>query len=121
VVGALANQGFILRDGSYEEQDQRGTYQILLTHIDGSEVAVHISPIEGEIGVNQIDLETSHPELRSENEMRQRAREVAMSLETYGLVIGSKNSQKQSSYYESDRFAGSSHQILEKRAAYGRN
>jgi hypothetical protein len=121
VVQALENQGFILTAGCYEEKDQRGAYQVLLKHIDGSEVSVQVSQIDGEVGTSIVDLETLQSETRSENEMRQRAREVAASLVHYGLQVGKPNSIGQITYQSKAEPSDLKNQVSERRVAYGRN
>ena len=121
VVQALEEQGFMLSAGCYEAKDQRGAYQVLLKHIDGSEVAVQVSELDGEIGSSLVDLETQNPELRSEHEMRQRAREVASSLANYGLQVGRSRISQLDHYRLPSDHMESSHQVNEKRVQYGRN
>jgi hypothetical protein len=121
VVQALEQQGFILTNGYYEEKDQRGAYQVLLKHIDGSEVAVQVSELDGEIGSNLIDLQTQNPELRSEHELRQRAREVASSLASYGLQVGKTKPLDLSTYHLPIEAPENSYQVSEKQVKYGRN
>lgn len=121
VVKALENQGFILSDGRYEDHDQRSAYQVDLKHIDGSEVTVHVSPIDGEIGRNVIDLETKQPELRTENELKQRAREVAASLANYGLQVGANQTTDKVNYFKINKSIHQQNNIHERRVTYGRN
>jgi hypothetical protein len=121
VVKALENQGFVLSNGHYEDHDQRSAYQVDLKHIDGSEVTVHVSPIDGEIGRNVIDLETKQPELRTENELKQRAREVAVSLAQYGLQVGNNKHNDKRSYLKITKPSANRKNIKERRVIYGRN
>lgn len=88
VIHALMEQGFILSGGRYCNSDQRGSYQALLRHIDGSEVVILVSELTGEVGSSQIDLETINASRYSEHELKQRAKEMAISLSNYGLHIG---------------------------------
>jgi hypothetical protein len=93
VVQALAEQGFLLSSGSYDNRDQRCFYQVHMKHIDGSVVLVEVKEIDGEVGASQLDMENLDAKIRSEHELRQRAKEVAISLGNYGLQVG-RNLQK---------------------------
>ena len=119
VVQALEDQGFALSGGSYAGSDQRGAYQALLKHLDGSEVVVQVSEVEGEIGTSQVDLETLDAEQRTKHELRQRAREVAASLSTYGLQVGRAPSPL--SQPETPSPSGRGLGVRERRVSYGRN
>jgi len=124
VVKALLEQGFKIVVGNYTGRDQRGSYQALLRHIDGSEVVIQVSELDGEIGQNQIDIETQNAYLYSEHELRQRAKEMATSLSNYGLQVGKVPIPNLQSNYPNGSEAtkvNSPHLIKEKDYQYGRN
>jgi len=127
VVQALGEQGFILTSGSYARSDQRGLYQVHLSHIDGSEVIVDVKEIEDEMSASQLDLESLDANVRSEHELRQRAYEVARSLRQYGLQVGRNFKREGNLSYPLPQSEFVNHQntsdrsVLEQKVAYGRN
>ena len=88
IVQALQEQGFELSEASYDSADQRAAYQATVRAFDGSEVVVYVSPQPGQAAATQIDLLSHDRELRTEHELRQRAREMAFSLQSFGLQVG---------------------------------
>jgi len=88
IVQALQEQGFELSQAAYDASDQRAAYQAVVRAFDGSEVVVHVNPVAGEAAMTDIDLVSHDASLRSEHELRQRAREMAQSLQAFGLQVG---------------------------------
>jgi hypothetical protein len=127
VVQALGEQGFILSSGSYAESDQRCLYHVHLIHMDGSEVTVEVKEIENEISSSQLELESLDASVRTEHELRQRAYEVARSLQNYGLRVGKNRRHEETSTYPiltpntGNYAAESKRSILEQKGSYGRN
>jgi hypothetical protein len=86
---------------------------------------VEVKEIEGEVGASQLDMENLDAKIRSEHELRQRAKEVAISLGNYGLQVG-RNLQKSSSPHFPQRAKiGDDYQstarIQEQQEVYGRH
>ena len=88
IVQALQEQGFELSEAQYDAADQRASYQATVRAFDGSEVVVHVHPVAGQAALTDIDLVSHDQQLRSEHELRQRARELALSLQAFGLQVG---------------------------------
>jgi hypothetical protein len=89
IVEALGDQGFELLSSEYEDQDMRKSYQVALANLEGCQIVVRVSPANGSPGKNVVSIETQNYEQRSEHELRQRARELAHSLQNYGLSVSS--------------------------------
>ena len=123
VIKALGVQGFRLTHGGYLDGDQRGVYQVHLQHIDGSEVIVEVKAKDEDICSTQLDLESLDAKVRSEHELRQRALEMARSLQQFGLNIR-KNTigEPNSDYLNPENTQPSSEKIIkEQRVGYGRH
>ncbi len=84
-VQVFEGQGFFLQDATYEGEDFRGGYVTKLTHLDGGEVVVVVSPQEGRPLENRLEIHSYDAEQRSEKELRARARELAQALHARGL------------------------------------
>ena len=88
VVRALQDQGFALETCNYEAADQRMSYGARLINLEGSEVVVQVAPTGNDLGQNELHLQSSDREERTEHEMVQRWNEVSRSLSFYGLDVG---------------------------------
>src|SRR5271157_52273 len=92
VVQALASQGFEVQQSLYSDNDMRKSFCARLGNLEGSEVIVKISPIQGEPGQNQLHLHSLDAAQHTEHELHQRALEISTALRQYGLhVSGSKD------------------------------
>ena len=88
IVQALQEQGFELSQAEYDASDQRAAYQAVVRAFDGSEVLVHVNPVPGDPAATDVDLVSHDRQPRSEHELRQRARELAVTLQASGLQVG---------------------------------
>jgi hypothetical protein len=94
VVQALASQGFEIQQSLYSNDDMRKSYSARLKNLEGSEVVVKISPIQGEPGQNDLHLHSLDAAQRTEHELHQRALEISQALHQYGLQVGGSHNQK---------------------------
>ena len=88
VVQALEDQGYVLQDASYGEGNPTSEYRAALQSLDGCEVEILVSPVDNLPVNNELSIISHDREQKSEHELRQRAREVAKSLQHYGLNVG---------------------------------
>jgi hypothetical protein len=87
VVQALEEKGFTVQDGTYEGEDMRKGYAAKVTHLDGSEVVVLITPAEGEPGKNEMRIHSYDAAQLSDHELRQRTTEINHALRERGLEV----------------------------------
>jgi hypothetical protein len=87
VVQALEEKGFTVQDGTYEGEDMRQGYAAKVTHLDGSEVVVLVSPVEGEPGKNEMRIHSYDAEQLTDHELRQRTLEINQALRERGLEV----------------------------------
>lgn len=88
IVRALQEQGFQLQDGAYRENDMRAGFEAFVQSLDGSEVLIRVEPFEDQSGSTDVHLISLDKELRTEQELTQRARELGETLQRYGLAVG---------------------------------
>ncbi len=88
VVNALKEQGFNLEGSAYQSDDMRNAYEMMLMDFQGNEVSIEIAPIPGEVIDHNLEMVSLDKELRTEHELRQRGRELASTLRTFGLQVG---------------------------------
>lgn len=86
VVLALEHRGYVVQASTYEGEDQRDGYVAKVQNIAGSEVVIHVKPVAGRPGQNELTI-SSYPDNRPEWELRQQAREIAQVLRTSGLQL----------------------------------
>lgn len=86
VLTALGDQGFIPAEAAYENGDMRNAYQLEFHNLEGSELVVTLNPQPGGVK-NQLDLVSKDYHQRTPHELRQRARELARSLNHFGLQV----------------------------------
>jgi hypothetical protein len=87
VVQALEEKGFTVQDGTYEGEDMRKGYAAKVTHLDGSEVVVMITPTEDEPGKNEMRIHSYDAAQLSDHELRQRTLEINQALRERGLEV----------------------------------
>jgi hypothetical protein len=87
VVDALAEQGYELVNGSYDSNDMRSPYYVILGNITGSKVQICVSALEENSLTYLLDIDSYDSELRSEHELRQRARELLGSVAATGINV----------------------------------
>jgi hypothetical protein len=87
VVTALQEQGFALETSTYDQNDMRSGYSIQLGNFEGSHVLVQLTPHPSDPIAHDLDIAFRDQDLRTEHEMRQRAGELAVSLNAYGLQL----------------------------------
>lgn len=87
IAQALEEQGFSVQDATYEGEDMRAGYYVQTRHLDGSEVVIVVTPREGDPLRNEVQIHSFDVEQRSENELRQRASEMAQALQNRGLQV----------------------------------
>jgi hypothetical protein len=83
---SLMEQGYRPKEGKFNEDDYRKGYLATAINPDGSEIDIRLDPAEGLD--NELHLETSHPGLLTETELRRRSLEVMQSLQSYGFNVG---------------------------------
>lgn len=88
VVQSLEDQGFSLQEASYHDGNPVNEYRAILQSLEGCEVEIIVSPSQNPPVNNELSIISHDQEQRSEHELRQRAREVARSLQHYGLNVG---------------------------------
>lgn len=84
---ALRSQGFVEQSCGYDKEDMRNSYFVKMENIEGSQVTIWINPIDNEKNLNDIVVQSSDVDVRSEPELRNRANEILNSLKNRGLVI----------------------------------
>ena len=85
IVQSLKEQGFYLEDSHYENADQRQPYLTSLLNIEGSRIKVQLSPQAESPFQQRIDLISEDQEVRTEYELKQRAKILHNTLQAYGL------------------------------------
>jgi len=88
VVQALEEKGFAVQDGTYEGEDMRQGYAAKVTHLDGSEVVIHLTPMEGEPGKNDLRIHSYDADQLTDHELHQRMHEINQALRERGLEVG---------------------------------
>ena len=87
VVQALEEKGFTVQDGTYEGEDERKGYAAKVTHLDGSEVVVLVSPVAGDPGKNEMRIHSYDADQLTDHELRQRTLEINQALRARGLEV----------------------------------
>jgi hypothetical protein len=88
VVQALEQQGFVLQESKYSNNDQRKAFSARVQNLEGSEVIIQVMPVPGDAGKNELQLHSLDKDQRTEHELRQRSQEISRTLNDYGLVVG---------------------------------
>jgi hypothetical protein len=88
VVQALEQQGFVLQESKYNNNDQRKAFSARVQNLEGSEVIIQVMPVPGDAGKNELQLHSLDKDQRTEHELRQRSQEISRTLNDYGLVVG---------------------------------
>ena len=88
VVQALEQQGFVLQESTYSNNDQRKAFSARVQNLEGSEVVIQVMPVAGDAGKNELQLHSLDKDQRTEHELRQRSLEISRTLNDYGLVVG---------------------------------
>jgi len=88
VVQALEQQGFVLQESKYSNNDQRKAFSARVQNLEGSEVVIQVMPVPGDAGRNELQLHSLDKDQRTEHELRQRSSEISRTLNDYGLVVG---------------------------------
>lgn len=93
VLQALQEQGFSYQESGYLDGDMRTTFLASAKNLAGSEVIIQVEPAEGTDGRNELHLHSHDLELRTNSELRQRAREINQTLSRHGLQVGTTSTQ----------------------------
>ena len=89
VVEKLAGQGFdALDDETYEGDDMRSGYVAKVKNLRGDEVVIRVVPKAEDPTENELQIHSYDAAQRSEEELRQRARELNAKLQESGLHTG---------------------------------
>jgi hypothetical protein len=88
VVQALQEQGFILDQAEYIDQDMRTAYGAHMLNPEGNQVFVQIAPVGKRLGENKLHLQSMDSEVRTEHELERRWYEISRSLRDYGVEVG---------------------------------
>jgi hypothetical protein len=88
VVRALTIQGYRLEASNYADEDMRSEYRAQLTDSEGSRVLVQVEARGGQPEATELNLFTQDTDKRTPHELRQRSREIQLSLLTAGLKVG---------------------------------
>jgi len=88
VVQALEEQGFEVEGGAYQGKDMRAGYVAKTMHLDGGEVAVCVTPVEGHPGHNNLHINSYDAEQLAPAELQARQEEVFQVLRESGLEVG---------------------------------
>jgi hypothetical protein len=89
VIQALEQQGFTLQNALYNNHDLRKAFTAQVQNYQGNEVVIQVNPIAGDVGKNELQLISLDEEQRTQHELTQRSREIAESLKSFGLNVGS--------------------------------
>jgi len=89
VIQALEQQGFTLQNALYNNHDLRKAFSARVQNYQGNEVVIQVNPVAGDAGKNELQLFSLDEEQRTQHELKQRSKEVADSLNRFGLVVGS--------------------------------
>jgi exonuclease VII small subunit len=87
IVCSLQEQGFFVDNSDYQNTDQRQPYLTSLKNIEGSRVTIQLSPQANNPIFHTIDLVSEDHGIRTEHELRQRAKVLRDSLKAYGLQV----------------------------------
>ncbi len=90
VVAAVVTQGYRVMQGSFEQEDFDKGYVLNARSADGGELIVRIDPIPGQVNAHDLHIISQDQQLRTESELRQRAREINKSLKQFNLEISNK-------------------------------
>lgn len=92
-IQALEKQGFIVHEYGFVEQDMCNPYFIRMRNIEGSQVILHVNPMQNLEPANDLVIESHDSVQRTESELRSRSQEILQSLTHYGLQVGSINTR----------------------------
>ncbi|MBN1372551.1 MAG: hypothetical protein JW987_11490 [Anaerolineaceae bacterium] len=90
VVAAVITQGYRITSGSFDHEDFDQGYVLNAMSGDGGELVVRIDPIPGQVNAQDLQIISKDHLLRTESELRQRAREINKSLKQFNLEITNK-------------------------------
>ena len=102
VVQALEQQGFVLQEAQYNNNDQRKAFSARVQNLEGSEVVIQVMPVLGDAGKNELQLHSLDKDLRTEHELRQRSQEISRTLNDYGLVVGAMTTTEKTGQPENE-------------------
>ncbi|CAG1011328.1 hypothetical protein ANAEL_04146 [Anaerolineales bacterium] len=94
-VQALEARGFAVEDGTYEGEDMRNGFAAKVKDLSGTEVVVHITPVEGDPTRNELSIHNFDREHREPHEIEQRAKEITEILRAKGLEAGETHGSTQ--------------------------
>jgi len=103
VVAAVITQGYRITNGSFEHEDFDQGYVLNARSADGGEMIVRIDPIPGQVNAHDLHIISQDHLMRTESELRQRAREINKSLKQFNLEITNKQVVKQPVHAEVSR------------------
>lgn len=121
VVAALQEQGFALENSAYLSNDMRSPYQVQLCNFEGTQVMVNLAPNPGDPIAHELDIAYQDPEFRTEHEMRQRAGELSMALNSYGLQLNGLRALPDPRGKTKDPVVIRSRRVQEVQQSYGKN
>ena len=88
VMEALVNQGFEVDGGTYQGQDFRSDYVAKAVHLDGGEVSVRVTPVEGQPGKNEVTINSFDADHLQAEELEARRKEIHQTLNESNLMVG---------------------------------
>jgi hypothetical protein len=88
VVQALQEQGFILAQAEYADQDMRMSFGARMLNMEGNQVIIQVAPTGEKLGENELHLQSMDSEQRTEHELEQRWYEISRSLNHFGVEVG---------------------------------
>lgn len=103
VIQALEEQGFLLENSTYLNDDQRGEFVAEMKNIEGNQVVIQVVPNNPETCENELLLHSYALNIPSEYELIQRSKEVKNSLIKFGMRVGAMQPFNEKDYIKSGR------------------
>ena len=85
ILGAFTVQGYSMESNGFQSANYLSGYQADFSSPDGTQITVHIDPIKGAVGKNELIMDTTIPEGTTEREVVHRAEELAKAITYSGL------------------------------------
>jgi hypothetical protein len=84
---ALEEQGFAIQKSGYDRHDKRASFTATTRHLDGSEVVIKVVPSGDDQMKNDLHVQSSDAEVRTQHELRLRMQTIQRILTGYGLEL----------------------------------
>jgi hypothetical protein len=88
IIQAMLLQGYELKTHAFLNNNFFNGYEAVLKGANQANLTLRVMPVTNILGQNDVQIESHDAALRSEHELKQRAKEILSSISRYGLDVG---------------------------------